>query len=257
MSGQLYAVPNVSVVPQLAGGGFGAPAEYSVGANVLTSGIGVGDVTGDGRNDVVASYGGNQPNSNVAVFAQTDAGTLAPPASSPSYDIPEPVEVADVDLDGRADVVTLHGGWNRAGLYRQTVAGGLAAEELYAIPYASHYEAHGLALGDLDGNGSPDLARGRRDRNGPYLRRRTEQGSGHRLRDRRRCGRRPESRERQREPLDHRALSGALLPRRGVRERAGCADTARDSCRYGRRTACGVCGASQRIRARACSRWSR
>ena len=158
MSGQLYAIPNVSVLPQLAGGGFGSPATYSVGPNVLTSGIGVGDVTGDGRNDVVASYGGNRPGSNVAVFAQTAAGTLAPPVSYPSYDIPEPVELADLDLDGRTDVVTLHGGWNRAGLYRQTAGGGLGAEELYPIPYASHYEPHGVALGDLDANGSPDVA---------------------------------------------------------------------------------------------------
>ena len=158
MSGQAYAIPNVSVLSQLQGGGFGAAASYNVGPNVLTSGIGVGDVTGDGRNDVVASYGGNRPASNLAVFAQTAAGALAPPTTYASYDIPEPIAVADLDLDGHADVVTLHAGWNRAGLYRQVAGGGLAAEELYAIPYASHYEPHGLALGDIDGNGSPDVA---------------------------------------------------------------------------------------------------
>ena len=36
--------------------------------------------------------------------------------------------------------------------------GGLLAEELYPLPDASHYEPHGLAVGDLDGNGSPDVA---------------------------------------------------------------------------------------------------
>jgi hypothetical protein len=158
MSGQLYATPNVSVVPQLAAGGFGAAAEYRLGPNVLTSGIGVGDVTGDGRKDVVASYGGNSPSSGIAVFAQTAAGTLAAPVTTPSADIPEPVEVADVDLDGRADVVTLHGGWNAAGTYLQGANGTLAPELLSPIPYASHYEPHGLAVGDVDGNGSPDVA---------------------------------------------------------------------------------------------------
>lgn len=158
MSGQVYAVPNLSVLAQLPGGGFSAAAEYRVGANVNTSGIGIGDVTGDGRQDVVASYGGNRPSSYVAVFAQTAAGTLAAPVSYTSYDIPEPVDVADFDLDGRKDVVTLHGGWLDAGLYRQVAGGSLAAEELSPLPYASHYEPHGLAVGDLDGNGSPDLA---------------------------------------------------------------------------------------------------
>src|SRR6187551_2015767 len=77
MSGQLYAVPNVSVLAQRSGGGFGAAAAYSVGTSILTHGIGVGDVTGDGRNDVVASFGGNRPSSGLAVFAQTAGGTLA------------------------------------------------------------------------------------------------------------------------------------------------------------------------------------
>ena len=158
MSGQLYAAPNVSVLPQLAAGGFGAAAEYRVGTNVNTQGIGIGDVTGDGRKDVVASYGGNRPASSIAVFAQTATGILAPPAAYPSYDIPEPLDVADVDLDGRGDVVTLHGGWNEAGVYRQQPGGTLGAEELSAIPYASHYEPHGLAVGDVDGNGSSDVA---------------------------------------------------------------------------------------------------
>jgi hypothetical protein len=158
MSGQLYAVPNVSVLPQLASGGFGVAAEYRVGSNVNTQGIGVGDVTGDGRNDVIVGYGGNRPSSFVAVFSQTASGTLAAPVSYPSYDIPEPVDVADVDLDGRADVLTLHGGWNEAGVYRQQTDGTLAPEELYSIPYASRYNPHGLAVGDVNGDGSPDVA---------------------------------------------------------------------------------------------------
>jgi hypothetical protein len=60
-------------------------------------------------------------------------------------------------LDGRSDVVTLHGGWNRAGVYAQHVVGGFNTEDLYPIPYASHYESHGLALGDVSGDGRSDV----------------------------------------------------------------------------------------------------
>jgi hypothetical protein len=158
MSGQLYATPNVSVLPQLAGGGFGSASSYSVGPNVLTHGIGLGDVTGDGRNDVVASYGGNKPSSNIAVFAQSSSGTLGAPVSHPSYDIPEPVDVADLDQDGRKDILTVHGGWLAAGVYRSAAGGGLAAEELSPLPYASHYEPHGLAVGDVNGDLALDAA---------------------------------------------------------------------------------------------------
>jgi fibronectin type 3 domain-containing protein len=157
MSGQSYGVPNVSVLPQLPAGGFGAAMPYVVQASTNTQGIGVGDVNGDGLNDVVASYGGNRPNSFLAVLAQTGSATLAASVSYPSYDIPEPVDVADVNLDGRADVVTLHGGWLEAGIYLQLLDGTLGTEQLYPIPSASQYTPHGLAVGDINGDGSPDI----------------------------------------------------------------------------------------------------
>ncbi|HEY6056866.1 MAG TPA: FG-GAP-like repeat-containing protein [Candidatus Limnocylindrales bacterium] len=157
MSGQLYADPNISVLTRIPGAGFGQAVEYSIGANILSQGIGIGDITGDGRADVVASYGGNRPSSFIAVFAQTSEGTLAAPVSQASYDIPEPVEVGELDGDGRNDVVTLHGGWERAGIYRGQSDGTLAAETLDVVPYASHYNPQGLALGDVDGNGTQDI----------------------------------------------------------------------------------------------------
>jgi hypothetical protein len=153
MSGQGPGV-DVSVLPQFANGTFAPAVEYIVdGAN----GIGVGDVTGDGRTDVVASIGGNQPSSGMAVLGQALDGSLAAPVTYPSYDIPEPVEVADLDLDGRADVVTLHGGWLKAGVYRGRADGTLAAESLYDIPYATRYSVHGLAVGDINSDGWPDV----------------------------------------------------------------------------------------------------
>jgi hypothetical protein len=158
MSGQLYATPNISVLAQLSGGGFGTPSTYRVGDQINSNGIGVGDVTGDGRADVVAAYGGNQPSARIAVFAQTTGGSLASTVSYPSYDIPTPVEVGDLDRDGRADLVTLHSGWQKAGVYRSQAGGLLAPEELYPLPAVSSYDPAGLAIGDVTGDGWPDLA---------------------------------------------------------------------------------------------------
>lgn len=158
MSGQAYGVPNISVLAQLPGGGFGPAAEYRVGTNINTSGIAVGDTNGDGFADVVASHGGNRPNSWLAIFQGNESGTLeTSPINFPSHDVPEPVEIADLDLDGDLDIVTLHGGWSQAGVYRQQPGGSMGYEELYPIPYASHYEPHGLAVGDISSDGSPDV----------------------------------------------------------------------------------------------------
>ena len=157
MSGQ-GLVPNVSVLPALVNGTFGTAAEYAVGGNELTRGIGVGDVTGDGRNDVVASYGGNSPTGRLGVFAQSPAGTLiAPPVSYQSYDIPGAVEVSDVDQDGRPDAVVVHEGWLRVGLYRGQAGGQLAGEDLYPVPHSNGGNPHGLAVGDVTADGWPDI----------------------------------------------------------------------------------------------------
>jgi fibronectin type 3 domain-containing protein len=149
---------DVSVLPQLVGGGFGSAVTYPTDGNGWgTHGIAVGDITGDGRNDVAVSYGGNRPYSFVTLLTQATDGSLGPPVASPSYDIPEPLDIADLDLDGRGDIVTLHGGWSRAGVYQLQANGVLAPEQLYQIAYASHYLQHGLAIGDVNGDGSPDV----------------------------------------------------------------------------------------------------
>jgi fibronectin type 3 domain-containing protein len=149
---------NVYVWPQLTGGLGPAAATYPTGANLWGAhGLGVGDVTGDGRSDVVVSYGGNWPNSFVAVLAQNQYLELDPPIAYATLDIPEPIDTGDFDLDGRTDVGLLHGGFNTAGVHRQQGNGTLFPEERYGIPYASHYSLHGVAVGDVTGDGTPDL----------------------------------------------------------------------------------------------------
>ncbi len=157
MSGQLYADSALGVLIQQPGTGtFLAPVYYNLPVTDLAHGVGIGDVNGDGLDDVVTSYGGNRPSSNIAVFLQ-HGGVLGAPTSLPSYDIPEPVEIGDVNGDGRPDVVTAHGGWNELGVYFGTSSNTLAAEQLFPIPYASHYNPHGLAIGDVTGDGLNDV----------------------------------------------------------------------------------------------------
>jgi hypothetical protein len=125
-------------------------------------GIEIGDVTGDGSNDIIATIGGNlladNSGSLINVFVQR-GGVLFGPDVYYSYQVPEPVEAVDMNGDGRKDVVTLHGGFGAAGLQVQRPDGFLDPVFTWTIPDSSHYDkASGLAVGDLNGDGRPDIA---------------------------------------------------------------------------------------------------
>jgi hypothetical protein len=158
MSGQLFSTPNVSVLYQQPDGSLGGLVSRFVGMSQNTSGIGVGDLTADGRADIVASCDGILGTSRLAVFTQdSDGGLAVTPTSYASYPGPEPVEVADVDGNLRADVLVLHGGHAALGVYRQRPFGGLGTERLEPIPYASNYNPQALAVGDINGDAMPDV----------------------------------------------------------------------------------------------------
>jgi type VII secretion-associated serine protease mycosin len=123
----------------------------------LVDGIEVADVNGDGRGDVVAAVGGKPPGSRLNVFHQNAAGKLDAPRVHPSLDSPEAVEAADMTGDGRVDVVVAHGGALSAGMLVQRTDGTLADEQLFPLPFASRYNAKGLALGDVNGDGATDI----------------------------------------------------------------------------------------------------
>jgi Zn-dependent metalloprotease len=158
MNGQLYANPNLQVYLQNANGALDTAIPYSLGCTCLGSGIGIGDVTGDGRSDVVMSYGGNKPNAKIAVFAQDSNGNLQSAVSYAAYDIPRPVEIADVNSDSLLEVVTLHSAWGRAGVFLHQQDGSLGMESLYTLPNInSSYNPADLSIGDVNNDGLPDL----------------------------------------------------------------------------------------------------
>jgi hypothetical protein len=152
----------VRIYQQRTDGGYDA---RSVGlladATYAPTGLGVGDLTNDHRDDVVFGRGGNRPWSGIGLLPQLPSGELASqPTVYPTYDLPEPVDVLDMNDDRLADVAVVHGGWRQVGLYLQNESGGLGPEQLFPIPYASHYDRKGLDLGDVNSDGYPDIAIG-------------------------------------------------------------------------------------------------
>jgi hypothetical protein len=156
MSGQLYKYPNLSVLTQNGDGTF-TTALYDMGIGELTSGVAIADMNADGRKDVVVSFDGGMWGAlpAIAVFYQDPAGTLGALTFYQSAAYPGPAETADLDNDGRDDLVVAHSDISRFGVYAATT-GALGAETLYEIPYATWTESHGVALGDVNMDGAPD-----------------------------------------------------------------------------------------------------
>ncbi|WP_334489502.1 S8 family serine peptidase [Micromonospora sp. CPCC 205711] len=120
------------------------------------NGIEVADVSGDGRADIVTTFGGNKPSSQVSVLVQNAGGGLDSGVLYPVWDIPQPVEAGDITGDSRLDVVVLHG-WNVVSVLPQTDDGRLGTPiKSGDLPYASSYTHQGLALGDINGDNRTD-----------------------------------------------------------------------------------------------------
>ncbi|MEO6278565.1 FG-GAP-like repeat-containing protein [Roseateles sp.] len=151
-----FSGQDVALVLRNADGSFGTTQYLSVGSVWGASAIAVGDFNGDGRTDIVATTGGNSPTS-ITVFYQAAGGLMGPATPVSTYDSPMAVASADIDGDGRTDIVVSHVGWGAVGVYRQQPSGLLDAEKRYSAPYGNFLPGQ-MAVGDFNHDGLPDIA---------------------------------------------------------------------------------------------------
>lgn len=148
--------PAIVVLYQTAAGTMSAPVPLSIGPGILVWQVGVGDVNGDGRKDIVASYGGYTTDVHLAVFRQNADGSFAAPQLLGAADWLTAIEIADVTGDAKNDIALLH--QSSLGVIAQNADGTLAAETLIPLPPAGGHAHFGFVVTDINGDGVNDAA---------------------------------------------------------------------------------------------------
>jgi hypothetical protein len=159
----INAVGNtVEVLLGAAGGGFGAFTAYATGPASNPGGLAVGDLNADGRPDIVTA---NDNSGTVGVLLGLAGGGFAPvfPYNVGLNTAPDYVALADLNGDGRLDVVTSNSNSASVGVLLGQAGGTLGAVTNYSVGAAAIPQA--VALGDVNADGRPDVVVATRDAN--------------------------------------------------------------------------------------------
>ncbi|WP_327031026.1 VCBS repeat-containing protein [Micromonospora sp. NBC_01740] len=144
-----------------ADGSYGPATTYRTpadgnGHRRVSLGAAVGDVTGDGRADLVTSVQGNTPDAAVQVFAQGVGGLAATPTRYPAYDCAAGLVIGDLTGDNRNDLVVAHANWLAVSVHLQVPTGTLGGYATNSVDGVGSQE-DALAVGDVTGDGKPDV----------------------------------------------------------------------------------------------------
>jgi hypothetical protein len=119
--------------------------------------LAIGDVNGDGFADIVTTNETNRPWAAISVALQNKEGILDPVTwIYPSLDSPNQIAIADVNGDGRQDVIVYHDGWGAMGVFLQDIDGSLMNEKLFGATLNALTEEP-LAAGDINGDGFDEI----------------------------------------------------------------------------------------------------
>ena len=120
----------------------------------------MGDVNGDGKPDLAIVNGGSDSVSVLLNTTATGATTpsFAPQAQFATGSAPRSVSMGDIDGDGKPDLAIANAAGSVCVLLNRTAPGDTTPSFATQEQFATGSNPQSVSLGDIDGDGKPDLA---------------------------------------------------------------------------------------------------